>query len=60
MGGAGSAVIESLASRGFSVPVLQLGLPDVFVDQGECSQMLADCGLDKTTIVESVRARFFE
>ena len=60
MGGAGSAVIESLASRGFTVPVLQLGLPDVFVDQGECSQMLADCGLDKATIVESVKARFFE
>jgi 1-deoxy-D-xylulose-5-phosphate synthase len=60
MGGAGSAVIESLASRGFTVPVLQLGLPDVFIDQGECSQMLADCGLDKATIVESVKARFFE
>jgi 1-deoxy-D-xylulose-5-phosphate synthase len=60
MGGAGSAVIESLASRGFTVPVLQLGLPDVFVDQGECSQMLADCGLDKATIIESVKARFFE
>jgi 1-deoxy-D-xylulose-5-phosphate synthase len=60
MGGAGSAVIESLASRGFTVPVLQLGLPDVFVDQGECSQMLADCGLDKATIVGSVKARFFE
>jgi 1-deoxy-D-xylulose-5-phosphate synthase len=60
MGGAGSAVIESLASRGFTVPVLQLGLPDVFVDQGECSQMLADCGLDKATIIGSVKARFFE
>jgi 1-deoxy-D-xylulose-5-phosphate synthase len=60
MGGAGSAVIESLASRGFTVPVLQLGLPDVFIDQGECSQMLAGCGLDKTAIVESVKARYFE
>ncbi|HET7062346.1 MAG TPA: 1-deoxy-D-xylulose-5-phosphate synthase, partial [Nitrosospira sp.] len=57
MGGAGSAVLESLASRGICVPVLQLGLPDVFLDQGDPSRMLADCGLDKEGIVKSVQAR---
>lgn len=57
MGGAGSAVLESLESRGFAGPVLQLGLPDIFIDQGDPSQMLADCGLDKTGIVRSVRSR---
>ncbi len=51
MGGAGSAVIESLASAGVKIPVLQLGLPDIFIDQGDPSQMLADCGLDKASIV---------
>jgi len=60
MGGAGSAVIESLASAGVKIPVLQLGLPDTFIDQGDPSQMLADCGLDKTSIVSSVKARFIE
>ena len=60
MGGAGSAVIESLASAGVKIPVLQLGLPDTFIDQGDPSQMLADCGLDKTSIVRSVKARFIE
>jgi len=40
--------------------VLQLGLPDTFIDQGDPSQMLADCGLDKTSIVSSVKARFIE
>jgi 1-deoxy-D-xylulose-5-phosphate synthase len=57
MGGAGSAVMESLASAGFKTPLLQLGLPDTFIDQGDPNQMLADCGLDKTSIVASVRAR---
>jgi 1-deoxy-D-xylulose-5-phosphate synthase len=60
MGGAGSAVIESLASADVKIPVLQLGLPDTFIDQGDPSQMLADCGLDKTSIVRSVKARFIE
>jgi 1-deoxy-D-xylulose-5-phosphate synthase len=57
MGGAGSAVLESLANRGITTPILQLGLPDVFIDQGDPSQMLADCGLDKTGILRSVRTR---
>jgi 1-deoxy-D-xylulose-5-phosphate synthase len=60
MGGAGSAVMESLASAGFKTPLLQLGLPDTFIDQGDPTQMLADCGLDKTSITASVRARFIE
>lgn len=60
MGGAGSAVLESLESRGFATPVLQLGLPDTFIDQGDPSQMLADCGLDKAGIVRSVRSRLPE
>jgi 1-deoxy-D-xylulose-5-phosphate synthase len=60
MGGAGSAVMESLASAGVKIPVLQLGLPDTFIDQGDPSQMLTDCGLDKTSIVSAVKARFIE
>lgn len=60
LGGAGSAVLESLESRGFTTPVLQLGLPDIFIDQGDPSQMLADCGLDKAGIARSVRSRLSE
>ncbi|MBA4142634.1 MAG: 1-deoxy-D-xylulose-5-phosphate synthase [Nitrosospira sp.] len=60
MGGAGSAILESLARGGFTVPVLQLGLPDIFIDQGDSSQMLVDCGLDKTVIIRSVRTRLIE
>ncbi|MDO8894371.1 1-deoxy-D-xylulose-5-phosphate synthase [Nitrosomonas sp.] len=56
MGGAGSAVTESLNSQRIFVKVLQLGLPDVFIDQGDPAQMLADCGLDKNGIIQSVRS----
>ena len=45
-GGAGSAVAECLLQLGIAVPLLQLGLPDRFIEQGEHGQMLADCGLD--------------
>ena len=58
MGGAGSAVLESLSARGRAVPVFQLGLPDAFLDQGDPSQMLSECGLDRDGIVRFVRARF--
>ncbi len=57
-GGAGSAVGEALAARGIVIPLLQLGLPDAFVDHGDPAQLLADCGLDVRGVVASVNARF--
>lgn len=60
MGGAGGAVTESLNSQRIVVKVLQLGLPDVFIEQGDHAQMLSDCGLDKTGIIKSVRSIFPE
>jgi 1-deoxy-D-xylulose-5-phosphate synthase len=45
-GGAGSAVAECLQQHGFAIPLLQLGLPDRFIEQGEHAKMLAGCGLD--------------
>lgn len=61
MGGAGSAVLESLESMGITTtPVLQLGLPDVFIDQGDPTQMLVDCGRDKDGIVKAIRTKLSE
>ena len=57
IGGAGSAVLESLVMNGGVIKLLQLGLPDIFIDQGDHAQMLADCGLDKDGIVKSVQER---
>jgi len=58
MGGAGSAVAEALAAAGIEIPLMQLGLPDAFVDHGDPGQLLAACGLDAAGIVASVQARF--
>ena len=57
MGGAGSAVAEFLAAENIVKPLLQLGLPDVYVEHAKPSQMLAECGLDAQGIEQSVRAR---
>jgi 1-deoxy-D-xylulose-5-phosphate synthase len=54
-GGAGSAVAECLAQHGVAVPLLHLGLPDDFIEQGEHGQMLADCGLDAAGIEASIK-----
>lgn len=57
MGGAGSAVAEALAARAILTPLLQLGLPDRFVDHGDQAQLLASIGLDRAGIVAAIRAR---
>ena len=56
-GGAGSAVAELLAREMLSVPLLQLGLPDRFVGQGEPALLLAECGLDAAGIRRSIEER---
>jgi len=56
-GGAGSAVMEALQSAGSRVPVLQLGLPDRFIDQGDPGIQLAHVGLTREGILKSIRAR---
>jgi 1-deoxy-D-xylulose-5-phosphate synthase len=58
MGGAGSACLEVLAAHGIEVPVLQLGLPDVFIEHGDPARLLAMCGLDAEGIERSIRQRF--
>jgi 1-deoxy-D-xylulose-5-phosphate synthase len=56
-GGAGSAVLEALERNRVSVPVLQLGLPDQFIDQGDPAIQLASAGLTTDGILQSIRAR---
>jgi len=57
MGGAGSAVLEALQKMGKGNAVLQLGLPDRFIDQGDPGIQLAHAGLNKEGIVKSIRER---
>lgn len=56
-GGAGSAVNELLHAEGVQVEVLNLGLPDAFVEHGTPKQLLADCQLDSEGIERAIRAR---
>jgi 1-deoxy-D-xylulose-5-phosphate synthase len=58
MGGAGSAVAECLAANGIALPLLQLGLPDQFIEHGDPGKLLALCGLDAVGIEKSVQQRF--
>ena len=57
MGGAGSAVLEALEKNGCATRVLQLGLPDRFIDQGDPALQLASVGLDAAGIAQSIRER---
>ncbi|MFN2409538.1 MAG: 1-deoxy-D-xylulose-5-phosphate synthase [Halomonas sp.] len=56
-GGAGSAVNELLHAEGVQVEVLNLGLPDAFVEHGTPAELLHDCGLDAEGIERAIRAR---
>ncbi len=60
MGGAGSAVAEALHALGMARPLLQLGLPDRFVEHGEPGVLLARCGLDAQGIETAVRNFFVD
>lgn len=58
MGGAGSAVAEALAAAGVQVPLLILGLPDIFTEHGDPARLMAMYGLDAAGIEQSIRQRF--
>jgi 1-deoxy-D-xylulose-5-phosphate synthase len=56
-GGAGAAVSEYLAQQGIVMPVLHLGLPDLFIDHGSHSQQLVATGLDSAGILQAIEQR---
>jgi len=56
--GAGSAVLEVLAASDLRVPVLQLGLPDRFIDHGDSALLLKECGLDAAGVAAAIRQRY--
>ena len=53
-GGAGSAVAEFLAANDIGLPLLNLGLPDVFLEHGSREECLAMAGLDAAGIQKSI------
>jgi 1-deoxy-D-xylulose-5-phosphate synthase len=55
-GGAGAAVNEFLIREHRVPPMLNLGLPDRFIEQGSREECLALCGLDEAGISASIDA----
>jgi 1-deoxy-D-xylulose-5-phosphate synthase len=53
-GGAGSGVGELLAAEGLQVPLLQLGIPDRFIEHGSREGCLAAAGLDAAGLAASI------
>jgi 1-deoxy-D-xylulose-5-phosphate synthase len=49
-------VLEVLERLGLPRQVLQLGLPDRFVEHGDPASLIRECGLDVDGILASIRA----
>ncbi|KVK88957.1 1-deoxy-D-xylulose-5-phosphate synthase [Burkholderia cepacia] len=56
MGGAGSACLEALAAQHILIPVLQIGLPDRFIEHGDSAKLLEACGLHADGLSRSIEA----
>ncbi len=56
-GGAGSGVNELLAAAGITVNILNIGIPDRYIEHGSRKDCLAMAGLDANGIMEQVNAR---
>ncbi|NVJ59430.1 MAG: 1-deoxy-D-xylulose-5-phosphate synthase [Gammaproteobacteria bacterium] len=56
MGGAGSAVNEFALSQQLDVKILNLGLPDRFVEHGDPNDLLERCELTAQTMLPKIKA----
>ncbi|MDX1914727.1 MAG: 1-deoxy-D-xylulose-5-phosphate synthase [Methylophilus sp.] len=57
LGGAGTAVMEAMQLLNLHKPTLLLGLPDKFLEHGVHETMLAECGLNAESIIESIKKK---
>jgi 1-deoxy-D-xylulose-5-phosphate synthase len=60
MGGAGSAVAETLAAADDAPRLLILGLPDAFLEHGAREELLSDSGLDAAGIERAIHEQLPE
>lgn len=57
MGGAGSACLEALQLLNINKPVLQIGIPDEFIEHGDPKVLLNHIGLDKDGIIKQIKQK---
>lgn len=53
-GGAGSAVNECLVANQVQMPVLNLGLPDEYLEHGTREELLEESNLDSTSVLRAI------
>ena len=56
IGGFGSAVLEYLSDSGIRKDVLRIGIPDIYVCQGERKLLLHECGLSAEKIAQRIQS----
>ena len=54
-GGAGSAINEYLQTQSLYTPVINMGLPDEFIEQGTRDELLTLCGLTAEKLIDKVK-----
>ena len=54
IGGVGSTVNSYLQAQQILMPVLNIGLPDRFIEQGSREELLSECGLNTQQIFEKI------
>lgn len=57
VGGLGAAILECLAENNLTVNILNLGVPDQFVEHGSPTELLAKLGLDPAGIERAIEKR---
>lgn len=57
IGGAGDACLEVLASKGIAANVLQIGIPDRFIEQGDNLHLFQECGMDEQSVKDKIEKR---
>lgn len=53
-GGAGASISEYLSAQSLHIPVLHIGLPDVYYQHGSRKQLLKEAGLDEAQIEQQI------
>ncbi|BGI51201.1 MAG: 1-deoxy-D-xylulose-5-phosphate synthase [Arsenophonus endosymbiont of Ceratovacuna japonica] len=54
IGGAGSGVNEFLLSSNNIIPIINIGLPDIYIPQGNQTEIKSDLGLNADGIIKSI------
>ena len=56
-GGAGAGVLEYLQKEALNIPVLNLGIPDRYIEAARHAEQLEECGLNRDGIIHAVKKR---